>query len=164
MKKYAVLMLVVGIFLTSCAASRINVSSTSLNRGASYAILPFENFTETALAGLRVASIAEGVASSKGYKLLNKTAEFEYKEYNQQEIADLMEKFKNRGAEYVITGAVNEYRYKAGLDGEPAVSITLRVYDLKSGRVVYVGTASKSGWYYQSLGLLAQKTLKDLLP
>jgi hypothetical protein len=45
------------------------------------------------------------------------------------------------------------------LDGEPAVSITIFVYDAKENRVVKNVAVSGSGWVNESLGTLAQKLL-----
>ena len=44
---------------------------------------------------------------------------------------------RTQGMRYVVTGAVNEWRYKVGVDGEPAVGLMLQVKDLRSDQVVY---------------------------
>ena len=42
---------------------------------------------------------------------------------------------KTTGAKYAVAGSVDEWRYKVGLDGEPATGISLNVIDLTSGQV-----------------------------
>jgi hypothetical protein len=44
-----------------------------------------------------------------------------------------------------VYGSVNDFRYKTGLDGEPAVSITISVYDPKENKVVKNVAVSGSG-------------------
>ncbi|MCS6957526.1 MAG: hypothetical protein RMK75_03605 [Aquificaceae bacterium] len=150
-------------FAFSCSSTVVNLHKSPKD-GPTITILPFENNTETPLAGLRVASITEGVASSKGYNLKRVAFTYQQKEYSAEEINRLIRDLQDKGVDYAITGSVNEFRYKAGIDGEPAVSITLKVYSVKDNRIVYTATASKSGWYYQSVSTLTQKLINKILP
>lgn len=149
--------------LLSCSSGVLNVQKKPATSGPVIVVLPFENYTETPLAGLRVSSIAEGVVSSMGYNLKKDLVYIEDKEYTQKEIQEFMKKLADKGARYVVTGSVNEFRYKAGIDGEPVASITLRIYDLKTGDLIYTATGSMSGWHYQSVSILTQKILASLL-
>ena len=130
MKK--VILVIVSLVLLSCSSMVENVQR-GLEKGPTFAVIPFENNTETPLAGLRVASIAEGVASSKGYNV-KRVITYEQKEYTQEDIMNIINTLKDKNIDYVITGSVNEFRYKAGIDGEPAVSITLRIFSLKEDK------------------------------
>ncbi|MFZ8784368.1 hypothetical protein [Thermocrinis sp.] len=127
--------------------------------GNLYAVLPFENYTETPYAGYRVASILEGVLASKGYSLIPRVWSIKEKEPTEEEIKKLKESAIKNGARYIVYGSVNEFRYKTGLDGEPAVSITVLIYDARENKVVRNVTVSGSGWVHESLGTLAQKLL-----
>ena len=160
MRKFFFLLVLTLFVLYSCA-SVVNKGALKINRKATYAIIPFENYTETPLAGYRVASIAEGVLASKGIKVV-RVWRYSYKEPSEGDLKKLFEEAKKR-ANYVIFGSVNEFRYKTGIDGEPVVSITLRVYDTKTERIIYTGTASASGWAYESLGTIAQRILNNLV-
>lgn len=153
--------LILFIFLFLSCASIVNKGIFKANREATYAVIPFENYTETPLAGYRIASIAEGVLKSKGIKVI-RIWKYSYKEPSEEELKSLFEKAKEK-ADYIISGTVNEFRYKTGIDGEPAVSITLYVYEAKTGVQVFTGTASASGWAHESLGTLAQKLLNKLI-
>ncbi len=64
---------------------------------------------------------------------------------------------------YSLTGSVNEWKYKAGLDGEPTVSLTLRLFDNRSGEQVWSSVASRTGSASESTGVLAQKLLDKAL-
>jgi hypothetical protein len=137
----------------------VNQTPTLLIKGQPYAVLPFENYTETPYAGYRVASILEGVLASKGYNLIPRFWSIRDREPSEEEIEKLKESAVKNGARYIVYGSVNEFRYKTGLDGEPAVSITIFVYDTKENKVVKNVTVSGSGWVHESLGTLAQKLL-----
>ncbi|MEJ5172888.1 MAG: hypothetical protein WHT47_04175 [Hydrogenothermaceae bacterium] len=150
------------ILIASCAKV-VNTTSLNIKKDAVYTVLPFENLTETPLAGLRVASIVEGVAVSKGYKVKNGLYGMESKEYTKQDIDSIISKVKDSGVDYVITGSVNEFRYKTGIDGEPAVSITLKIYDVKNDKVVLTNVGSKTGWSHESVGTVTQKLINSLL-
>ncbi len=60
MKK--VVFVIISLVLLSCSSMVENVQK-GLEKGPTFAVLPFENNTETPLAGLRVASIAKGFES-----------------------------------------------------------------------------------------------------
>jgi hypothetical protein len=68
-----------------------------------------------------------------------------------------------QGARYALLGSVQEWRYKAGIDGEPAVGVSLQVLDLSSGQVVWSVSGAKSGWSRQALSAVAQGLLTELL-
>ncbi|AHE96271.1 hypothetical protein THERU_05910 [Thermocrinis ruber] len=137
----------------------VNQTPTLPIKGESYVVLPFENYTETPYAGYRVASILEGVLASKGYNLIPRVWSINERELAVEEIEKLKESAVKNGARYIVHGSVNEFRYKTGLDGEPAVSITIFVYDAKENKVVKNVTVSGSGWVHESLGTLTQKLL-----
>ncbi|MFN3869917.1 MAG: hypothetical protein ACK4MW_00295 [Aquificaceae bacterium] len=163
MSKAKIFVLLLFGFLVSCA-SVVSTGKVNIPKSSTFAVLPFENNTETPLAGLRVASITEGVAVSKGYNIKAKMYG-ENKEYTSAEIQNMIKELKERGdIDYVITGSVNEFRYKTGIDGEPAVSITLKIYDLKEDKFVLVNTGSRTGWSHESVGTVAQKILQAILP
>ncbi len=158
MKVKNLLFLFVVVFMLSCAKV-IDLSSHKLDRNKTYAVIPFENYTDTPLAGYRVASIVEGVLMSKGY-VVNRVWEYRDTEPTQKELSELLQKAR-ASADYVIYGTVNEFRYKTGIDGEPAVSISLYVLESSTGKVVAGSTLSGSGWAHQSLGTLTQKLIRE---
>jgi hypothetical protein len=62
-----------------------------------------------------------------------------------------------------VQGAVDEWRYKVGVDGEPAVGVALQVVDLQSGAVVWSAVGAKSGWSREALAAVAQKLIGELI-
>lgn len=66
------------------------------------------------------------------------------------------------GFSYAISGSVEEWRYKSGLDGEPAVGASLQVIEVSSGIVLWSASGSRAGWSRESLSGTAHKVLKKL--
>lgn len=134
--------------------SQVNRAPTTVPEKEQCAILPFSNFSDTPLAGERVAAILYGVMKSKGY---NVVLYFKPKDedFRQEEILKLEEEAKKKYG-CLIKGSVNEWRYKVGIDGEPAVSITYIITDVKKGEETS-GTVAGTDWGHKSLGLLTQE-------
>lgn len=162
-KKFILLFVFISSFIISCS-SVVNTEKFSTNlKNKKIIVIPFENYTETPLAGLRVASITYGVMTSKSYNVINFNVKDD-KDYKPEEIKSMIEKAKNENYDYAVSGSVNEFRYKTGIDGEPAVSLTLMIYDLKNDKVVYSAVGSKTGWSHESLTTVAQKILNKIIP
>ena len=134
----------------------------------SLAILPIANNTETPQAGQRAASIAQSLLASYGFTNLSRypaSADdetlFDAAKPDAQQNA--LNWARQQNARYALTGAVNEWRYKVGVDGEPAVGFTFDVLDVQTGKVVWTGTGSRTGWSRDAVSGVAQKLERDLL-
>ncbi|MFX7620734.1 hypothetical protein ABTJ52_20200, partial [Acinetobacter baumannii] len=64
---------------------------------------------------------------------------------------------------YALSGTVDDWRYKVGIDGEPAVGLTLQLIEVSSGKVVWAAAGAKSGWSREALSAVAQKLMRSLL-
>ena len=140
----------------------IDRETLKFEKGKVYSVIPFENYTNTPLAGYRVASMLESTLRAKGFRVIRRVWEFKGIDPDNKEIGKILEK-ASRESDYVIAGSVNEFRYKVGIDGEPAVSISVYLIDSVSGAVVGGATLSGSGMSYDSLGTLTQKLIDKLL-
>jgi hypothetical protein len=157
---FGLLALIIAVFV-SCSSS-VDVSKKgNILKSARIVVLPFINNTETPLAGIRAAKIAEGVFAARGYNVANNI--YKQKEYSAEEIKEMIAEAKREGYRYAVIGYVNEWRYKTGIDGEPAVSLTMKVIDLANETPVFSGVASKSGLGYSSIGVLAQELIDDMV-
>ena len=156
------------IILTGCASSiQSTVNQEPLDRQARWAILPITNNTDTPQAGLSAEAMAEhqlrsrGVAKVQRYpSALSRDSLFEPTERKVTEEA--LKWAKDQGMQFVLLGSVEEWRYKVGIDGEPAVGVTLQVMNLSTDRVVWSASGAKSGWSRQALAAVAQSLLTDL--
>lgn len=155
--KYIVIELLISVVILS-GCSLINRAPTTVPKEETCAILPFNNFSDTPLAGERVAAILYGILNSKGYKVVlyfNPKSD----DFSPEEITKLHQKAKKE-FKCIITGSVNEWRYKVGIDGEPAVSITYVIE--KKGWKTMSGTLSGTDWGHKSLGLLTQELFNEV--
>ena len=133
-----------------------------------WALLPFINNTETPYAAERAESVVAALLRARGLRNL---AEYP-QEGKEDEISvgrkgekrnRALEWARGNGFKYAMTGTVNEWRYKVGMDGEPVVGVTLQVVELPGGRVVWSATGAKSGWSRDSVSAVAQQVIDKLL-
>lgn len=155
--------------LSIAACSTVAVSpKPALDRSAKWGLVPFINNTETPQAGLRAESITEGLLrSTQSLNLqrypanLNNETLFEPMDRKQQAAARTWA--KEQGIRYAVSGSVEEWRYKVGVDGEPAVGLTLQVIDIDSGDVLWSAVGSSTGWSREALSAVAQKLTRKLI-
>ena len=140
----------------------------ALQANAEWTVLPFANHTETPMAGNRAESVAEALLHARGVgkvKRYTSTAQqealFDAGDTKRQEQA--LAWAREQGVRYALAGTVDEWRYKVGVDGEPAASITLQIIDVQSGDILWSGAGGKSGWSREALSAVAQKLIRELL-
>ncbi|MFZ5576359.1 MAG: penicillin-binding protein activator LpoB [Pseudomonadota bacterium] len=154
-------------WLAGCSTVQ-TVGGEKLAGTANWALLPFANHTETPQAGLRAEAIAASLLRGQGVARLQTypaglVAETLLEPADRQLADKAMAWARAQGVRYAVRGEVNEWRYKVGIDGEPAVGLTLQVLDLNDGRVVYSAVGGKSGWSREALSAVAQKLMKDMV-
>jgi polysaccharide biosynthesis protein PelC len=166
------------IIVIACCGCSINQSTVTegyhaefpseLPRKARYALLPLLNVSQTPLAAERVETILASLLRSKGLSTLKV-----YPAQNSTSILAIMDEEKRYKSalewaqqqqfDYLFTGSVEEWRYKAGLDGEPAIGITLKLLNSQGEQVLWTATGSRSGWGREAASMTAHKVLQDLL-
>ena len=154
--------------LLPAGCTTINVQpAPALEKNASWALLPVLNHTETPQAGLRAEAILESLIRAGGINALRRYPS----SLNNESLFDPLERraidqaltwAKSEQIRYALTGAVDEWRYKVGVDGEPAVGITLQLIELPSGAVIWTAAGSKTGWSREALSAVAQKLIAEL--
>lgn len=170
MKKIKFMLL--GLTALLAAACSTTIQSTAdhdaLDAQAKWAILPIANNTDTPQAALSAEAMLEhqmrrrGITSLLHYPaMLSRDTLFEPTE---RKVSEEAQKWaRDQGVRFAVTGSVDEWRYKVGIDGEPAVGVTLKVIDLTSERVVWSASGAKSGWSRDALAAVAQTLFTDLL-
>ena len=156
------------IVLLSACSTMDRGKAPVLERQATWVVLPFDNHTETPLAGNRAEAIAlallhaQGVGKVQRYVAANaQEALFDTGDGQRQQEA--LAWARERQARYALTGTVDEWRYKVGVDGEPAAGVTLQILDVASGDTLWSGAGGKSGWSREALSAVAQKLIRELL-
>jgi len=140
----------------------------AFSKSDTWVLLPMANNTETPQAGQRAGSIAQSLMTSYGYANLARypasaddESLFDPAKPDQQQAALAWARPQN--ARSALTGAVNEWRYKVGVDGEPAVGLSFAVVDVQSGKQVWSAAGSRTGWSRDAVSGVAQKLERELL-
>ncbi|MGB0495721.1 MAG: hypothetical protein ACPGJI_05130 [Kangiellaceae bacterium] len=152
--------------LFSCSQYQI-ADSPSIKKSRTWIIMPLENNSNQPLATEKVEALLDTALFSLGVDV---------QMYPKSQVTDLISILDNQSrklkanewlvtqeATYVISGSVNEWHYKNGLDGEPAVSITLELIDKTTKNVLWKASGSRSGWGRESLTGAGQIVIEELL-
>lgn len=155
------------LLVGSCTTVHVQRPPAGLDHNASWALLPVVNHTQTPQAGLRAESILETLVRARGVQNLQKYPT----ELNSESLFEPAERgavdrglqwAHNLEADYALTGTVDEWRYKVGVDGEPAVGVSLQLIEMRTGRVLWTAVGSKTGWSREALSAVAQKLIARL--
>ena len=160
--------------LSACSTFSPGSSSTRsamegiITKTDSVAMMPVANFTEVPQAGLRVEALLEsalrqiGLRQLKAYpSALNPETLFEPGERKAQAEAEKWARSQN--IRYAISAVVNEWRYKVGIDGEPAVGIVVQVKDLSTDQIVYSAAGGKTGGSREALAAVGLQLTAELV-
>ena len=131
--------------------------SYELKSNIKVSLFKLNNYTDTPRAGMRASNLIEGILLAKGYKVTSHVNEKLPSMKKAKKIA------KADGSKYFMYGGVSEWRYKTGIDGEPAVSIQASLYKTKKSKLVWTATGSDSDWGNGSIGTTAQNLLTLML-
>jgi hypothetical protein len=137
------------------------------DKSARWVILPMENHSETPQAGLRMEAITETIFRVKGATSLEEypaalTQDSLFEPADAKAVETATTWAQQSGARYAVTGAVNEWRYKTGVDGEPAVGVTLKIVDLQNHQVIWSAAGGRTGWGREAVSATAQELLEKL--
>jgi hypothetical protein len=152
--------------LTACSTLQ-SANAPVLDKGARWALLPAVNNTETPQAAARLEAITASLLRAHGVQdlwLYPPAAADDIlspADRRAQEAALVWARGQN--VRYAVLGSVQEWRYKTGLDGEPAAGVALSIVDLASGQVIWTGTGARTGWSREAVAGVAQKLLAELV-
>ena len=160
-------LIISAVLLAGCVTLHQGGSApVSLNE--TWALLPFINNTETPYAGERAEAVTAALMYARGVRQLERSAgETKVEEMGvdrgERRQREALELARQKKVRYALVGTVNEWRYKVGLDGEPVVSVALQVIELPEGKVIWSGSAGKSGWSRDAVSAVAQQVLDRLI-
>ena len=175
MLKRVSLLLILGVLtvLNGCMSIHEEAGDhPTLVSNTKWTVVPFANQTETPYAGSRAAAITSALLDTHGvHRIVYRTKSNHAKAgiAEQLEPVNLRESIgwaRRNQIRYLVTGQVTEWRYKVGLDGEPAVGVTLQLIDTNTGKTLWNAVSSGIGGSRDSLAIVAQhvinRALKDL--
>lgn len=154
--------------LAGCAGMRIDTTaSPALGKQAFIAVLALVNNTSTPYAGQRVQRQLAALLGAHGLTHViiqpsNKNAALPVGNASGA-LSQALGWARAHHARYAFFGSVDEWRYKIGLDGQPAVGLTLRLIDVNTGKALWSGVASASGGSREGLAVLSQQVLNRLV-
>ena len=157
------------VLLGACASSSFRAApAPTVDRAATWVVAPLINNTATPYAGQRAARLIRALLAQRVTgQVLMPPAEPDASGLptdNGEAAEQAARGFASQqGARYLINGSVDEWHYKIGLDGQPAVGFTLTLVDIDSGKTLWTGAASASGGSREGVAVLAQKTLDRLI-
>lgn len=158
------------LLLTGCTSMQVNdIQPVALAPNGPVAVFPFTNLTETPQAEQRASAITAGLLRARGVAIVMSYPTPETRPTLIPGVSapvpryELKEWARRCGARYVLTGSVNEWRYKVGLDGEPVVGVSMEIIDLQNNTIVWSGVGSKSGGSRTALSTVAQRLIATML-
>lgn len=152
--------------LAGCAVQDVH-RPDALPTDTEWALLPMVNYAQTPQAGQRAEAILSTLLHKHGVGQLRRypaqTAGGLPDLDDERRLEKAMAWARDEGISYGVRGSVEEWQYKTGLDGEPAVGLTVQVVDVASGRILWSASGARSGWGYGTLSGTAQELLRDLV-
>lgn len=160
------LLIICLLLLAGCAITDSSKAPV-FDRDAKWTLLPMENHTETPQAGLRMQAITETIFRVKGAMSLQiypsgSSQDSLFEPADDKAVEAALNWAQQSGARYAITGTVNEWRYKTGVDGEPAVGVTIKIIDVQTRQVIWSAAGGRTGWGREAVSAVAQKLLENL--
>jgi polysaccharide biosynthesis protein PelC len=155
------------LMMNACGTVR-QTSDPALTRADKVAVVSIANFTETPDAGKSAAAIAANALRAGGIADVRiAPADSSSNEmFDTPQHADggkALEWARSQNARYVLSGAVEEWRYKTGVDGEPVVGVTFELIDVSNGAVVWSATGTRTGWSRSALSSVATSLIAKVL-
>lgn len=159
-------LLCIGSLLGGCAVTD-QVSDTHADATTRWAVLPLENTTTTPMAGARAQAVSRALLHTLGVADVVRPpagdSDTLFDPAPGADIDAMLAWAREAQVRYLLTGTVDEWRYKVGVDGEPVVGLALHIIDVDDGSTVWSGVGARTGWGRESLAGAAQKLLKSLL-
>ncbi|WP_215842483.1 hypothetical protein HHS34_013895 [Acidithiobacillus montserratensis] len=151
MKTKGLWILILILTLSGCAGMTVqSAKPVALNKDATWTILPFANNTETPLANERAAALAAGILQSDNRHVVgslpvrSRTQSLLGGDWK-KEYAEALSHAHNDGTHYALGGSVDEWNYRAGINAEPVVTMTLWVVNVPEDKVIWTGVGSAHG-------------------
>tara|TARA_R110000796_G_scaffold191362_1_gene308008 strand:+ start:8489 stop:8968 length:480 start_codon:yes stop_codon:yes gene_type:complete len=152
--------------LNGCAVTDVH-RTEPLDSQAAWALLPLANHSETPLAGQKAEASLSTLLHQQGIRSLasapRSTPTGLLALPSDHDYQASLSWAQQQGIRYGVTGSVDEWQYKAGLDGEPAIGISLRVVDVNSGETLWSASGARTGWGFSTTSGVAQKLMAELV-
>lgn len=162
------------VAVSGCTTTEVDTSHLpGIVKEAKYGVVPFRNQTATPMVGMQATTITTALLHSVGIDSFvqynpvedaNKaTLQEDLFASNEFRRSNLINWARSRNITYLLMGDVNEWRYKVGLDGEPAVGVTLYMIYVPQDKIVWSAVGSRRGSTNDALSGVGQTLILKLL-
>lgn len=154
------------VFLAGCSVMQSQQQAEPVDLNSRFAIIPLGNLSQAPQAGDQAASILSALLRARGaseVELYLPADDNPLVYDNRARQLEAIETAKEGGAEIIVSGTVDEWRYKSGLDGEPAVGLTLEFRNADDNSVIWSATGARTGWGREGVTVAGHKVLDELL-
>jgi len=165
-----------GCILVSCSSyhQQFIEKDVILSKDRHIAVLPFFNLTAYPHAGKIVSDfVLTEFYAQTDFRMMDQTKVMSILNKNDEDMETLLTQTdavkigKMLDVDSVIYGSVTEFRYKRSLNEVPVASISIRMLDVKSNRILWAASKSAVGgncWFCDdALTQLAQSIAHDLV-
>ncbi len=146
------------LFFSACSTLELTGRDTlpAVEKTKSITLFSLSNYTDTPQAGMRASNLIEGALLTRGYTVVNAIS------LGAKNLQDQIKIASENNSGYLLTGGVSEWRYKTGIDGEPAISLHVKMIEVASGKTIWNSTASSNDWGNASIGTTAQQMIESM--
>jgi len=165
-----------GCILVSCSSyhQQFIEKDVILSKDRYIAVLPFFNLSAYPHAGKIVSDfVLTELYAQTDFRMMDQTKVMSLLNKNDEDMETLMNRTaavkigKMLDVDSVIYGSVTEFRYKRSLNEVPVASISIRLLDVNSNRILWAASKSAVGgncWFCDdALTRLAQSIVHDLV-
>jgi hypothetical protein len=161
--------LVLMLLLVSCGSTNTSIHRAGpVKLTGRWALLPMVNNSETPQAGERVEAMLDTLLRKNGVASLDKYPppkedDTHLVTSDRQKYEAALEWARTAKYDYAVGGSVEEWRYKSGLDAEPAIGVSMRIVELSTGKILWAATGSKTGGASENTSATALKLLDTMV-
>jgi hypothetical protein len=169
MGKLARFIVVILTIVSGCGATGTTVvRSGPVRSSGRWVILPVVNNSETPQAGERLEAILDTLLRKGGVGTLDrypppKEDDTHLVSSDRQRYEAALEWARTAKYDFAVGGSVEEWRYKSGLDAEPAIGISMRVLEVSTGKVLWAATGTRTGGSNQNTSATAVELLDAMM-
>lgn len=157
------------LLLSSCATQNYVSQDYRLNNGETVALMPIVNLSQGALAGEQTEAILASVWQTQAlpainvYRLGNEAQRPALRLNDRLRFEQAQSWLAKQQSEFYLTGTVQEWQYKPGVERKPVVSLTLNLHRNSDDEVVWTATGARTGGPDDSLAMTAKHLLDALV-
>lgn len=157
------------LLLSACATQDYLSQDYRFDTSKGLALMPIVNLSQGALAGEQTEAIlasvwqAQALPALQTYRLDNEAQRPALRLNDRLRFEQAQSWLAKQQADFYLTGSVQEWQYKPGIERKPAVSLTLNLHRRSDDKLVWTATGARTGGPDDSLAMTAKHILDALV-